>query len=107
MERVPFRAGPRSWRARIGLCLSLTALGLALSLLVDPREPACAPSEGSATLDLTPMILVAVASAAVVLDVRTLRGGEGLWAGVSLAIVSIASLVGTAAAVAAFFRAGC
>jgi hypothetical protein len=107
MEPEPFRSGPRSWQARIGVALSLSALGFAIASLLGPQGGACPPPEGSATLDLTPLILFALATSAVVLDIGAARRVDPVWGRIGLAIVALASILGIWAAAGGFFRAGC
>jgi hypothetical protein len=99
--------GTRSWRGRIGAALSLSALGFAIASLVGPHGQACPTAEGSAQLDLTPLLLFAIAAAAIVVDVRALRRGDRFWAHIGLAAVSVAAVLGMWGAAAGFFRAGC
>jgi hypothetical protein len=99
--------GARSWRGRIGAALSLSALGFAIASLLGPPGRACPTPEGSAQLDLTPLLLFALATAALVFDVRALRGGDRFWGRVGLAAVSVAAILGIWAAAAGFFRPGC
>lgn len=99
--------GTRSWRGQIGAALSLSALGFAIASLLGPHGRACPTPEGSATLDLTPLLLFAIATAAVVLDVQALRRGDRAWARIGLAAVSLAAVLGIWAAAAGFFRPGC
>jgi hypothetical protein len=101
------RSGPRSWRARIGVGLSASALAFAVASLFGPHGKACPTPEGSATLDLTPLLLFALATAAVVLDIGAVRRGDVHWGRVGLALVSSAAIVGIWAATAGFFRSGC
>lgn len=63
--------------------------------------------EGSATLDLTPLLLFALATVAAIFDVRAVRKGDVFWGRIGLAAVSAAALVGIWAAAAGFFRPGC
>jgi hypothetical protein len=107
VDPAPLRSGPRSWRARIGVALSLSALGFAIASLLGPHERACPPPEGSATLDLTPLLLFALATAAVVFDVRAVRTGDGLWGRIGLGIVGAAAILGIWAATAGFFQPSC
>jgi hypothetical protein len=97
----------RSWRGRIGAALSLSALGFAIASLLGPQGQACPTPEGSAQLDLTPLLLFAIATAAIVFDVGALRRGDRLWARIGLAAVSVAAILGIFGAAAGFFRAGC
>jgi len=101
------RSGPRSWRARIGVGLSLSALAFAVASLFGPHGRACPTPDGSAALDLTPLFLFALATAAVVFNVGAVRRGDIRWGRVGLALVSAAALVGIWAATAGFFRPGC
>jgi len=97
----------RSWRGRIGAALSFSALGFAVASLVGPPGRACPTPEGSAQLDLTPLLLFAIATAAIVFDVRALRRGDRFWARIGLAAVSLAAILGIWAAAAGFFKPGC
>ena len=98
----------RSWRGRIGAALSFSALGFAIaSLLGGSHGRACPTPEGSAQLDLTPLLLFAIATAAIVFDVRALRSGDRFWARIGLAAVSLAAILGIWGAAAGFFRPGC
>lgn len=99
--------GTRSWRGRIGAALSFSALGFAIASLVGPPGRACPTPEGSTSLDLTPLLLFALAAAAIVFDVQAIRRGDRLWARLGLAAVSLAALLGMWGASAGFFRAGC
>jgi hypothetical protein len=107
MDPAPLRSGPRSWRARVGVALSLSALGFAIASLLGPHERACPSPEGPATLDLTPLLLFALATAAVVFDVRAVRTGDGLWGRIGLGIVAAAAILGIWAATAGFFQPSC
>lgn len=97
----------RSRRGRIGAALSLGALGCAVASLLGPHGRACPTPEGSSQLDLTPLLLFAIATAAVVFDVRALRRGDRFWARIGLAAVSLAAILGIWGAADGFFRAGC
>jgi hypothetical protein len=99
--------GTRSWRGVIGTALSLSALGFAIASLLGPHGHACPTPEGSAQLDLTPLLLFAIATAAIVLDVGALRRGDHYWARIGLAAVSLAAVLGIWGAAAGFFRPGC
>ena len=99
--------GTRSWRGQIGAALSFSALGFAIASLMGPHGRACPTPEGSATLDLTPLLLFAIATAAIVFDVQALRRGDRVWARIGLAAVSLAAVLGIWAAAAGFFRPGC
>jgi hypothetical protein len=99
--------GTRPWRGRIGAALSFSALGFAIASLVGPHGRACPTPEGSASLDLTPLLLFAIAAAALVFDVRAMRDGDRLWARIGLAAVSLAAVLGIWGAAAGFFRPGC
>ena len=99
--------GTRSWRGPIGAALSLSALGFAIASLLGPHGQACPTPEGSAQLDLTPLLLFAIATMAIVFDVRALRRGDRFWARIGLAAVSLAAILGIWAAAAGFFRPGC
>jgi len=99
--------GTRSWRGRIGAALSLSALGFAIASLVGPHGRVCPTPEGSASLDLTPLLLFTIAAFAIVFDVQAIRRGDRLWARIGLAAVSLAALLGMWGAAAGFFRAGC
>ena len=97
----------RSRRGRIGAALSLAALGFAIASLVGPHGRACPTPGGSAQLDLTGLVLFAVATAAIVVDIRALRRGDRFWARIGLAAVSVAAILGIWVATAGFFRPGC
>ena len=97
----------RSWRGQIGAALSFSALGFAIASVMGPHGRACPTPEGSATLDLTPLLLFAIATAAIVFDVQALRRGDRIWARMGLAAVSLAAVLGIWAAASGFFRAGC
>ena len=97
----------RSWRGQIGAALSFSALGFAIASVIGPHGRACPTPEGSATLDLTPLLLFAIATAAIVFDVQALRRGDRIWARMGLAAVSLAAVLGIWAAASGFFRAGC
>ena len=99
--------GTRSRRGLIGAALSLSALGFAVASLVGPPGRACPTPEGSAQLDLTPLLLFALTTTALVFDVRALRGGDRFWGRIGMAAVSIAAILGIWAATAGFFRPGC
>jgi hypothetical protein len=99
--------GTRSWRGQVGAALSFSALGFAIASLAGPHGRACPTPEGSATLDLTPLLLFAIATAAIVFDVQALRRGDRVWARIGLAAVSLAAVLGIWAAAAGFFRPGC
>jgi hypothetical protein len=101
------RSGAGPWRGRIGAALSLSALGLAVASLFGPHGGACPTPEGSANLDLTPLLLFALATVALVFDVGAVRRGDRVWGRIGLAVVSVAAIVGIWAAAAGFFRAGC
>ena len=101
------RSGAGPWRGRIGAALSLSALGFAVASLFGPHGRACPTPEGSANLDLTPLVLFALATVAVVFDVGAVRRGDRMWGRIGLAAVSAAAIVGIWAAAAGFFRAGC
>ena len=107
MDPAPLRSGPRGWRARVGVALSLSALGFAIASLLGPHGRACPTPEGSATLDLTPLLLFALATVAVLFDVREVRKGEARWGRVGLAAVGLAAILGIWAAASGFFQAGC
>jgi hypothetical protein len=97
----------RSWRGRIGAALSLAALGFAIASLVGPHGRACPTPDGSTQLDLTGLFLFAIATAAIVFDVRAMRRGDRFWARIGLAAVSAAAILGIWGAAAGFFRPGC
>jgi hypothetical protein len=99
--------GTRTRRGLIGAALSLSALGFAIASLVGPQGRACPTPEGSAQLDLTPLLLFALATAALVFDVRALRSGDRFWGRIGMAAVSLAAILGIWAAAAGFFRPGC
>jgi hypothetical protein len=101
------RSGAGPWRGRIGAALSLSALGLAIASVFGPHGRACPTPEGSANLDLTPLLLFAVATVAIIFDVGAVRRGDRVWGRIGLAAVSAAAIVGIWAAAAGFFRAGC
>jgi hypothetical protein len=107
MDPAPLRSGPRSWRARIGVALSLSAFGFAIASLLGPHGRACPTPEGSATLDLTPLLLFALATAAVVFDVREVRKGDAFWGRLGLAVVAGSAVLGIWAAAAGFFQPSC
>jgi hypothetical protein len=107
VDHAPRRSGPRGWRARIGFAFSLSALGFAIASLLGPHGRACPPPEGSATLDLTPLFLFALATVAVLFDVREVRRGDSRWGRIGLAVVGLAAIFGIWAAAAGFFRSGC
>ena len=107
MDPAPLRSGPRSWRARIGVALSLSALGFAIASLLGPHARACPTPEGSSTLDLTGLFLFALATAACVFDVGAVRRGDPRWGRIGLAIVSLASILGIWAAASGFVQPGC
>jgi hypothetical protein len=107
MDSAPLRAGPRSWRARIGVALSLSALGFSVALLLGPHDRVCPPPEGSGTLDLTPLLLFVLATVAVVFDMRATCRGDVLWGRIGLAVVAMAAVLGIWDAATGFFQAGC
>ncbi len=107
MNPAPLWSGPRSWRARIGVALSLSALGFAIASLLGPHSQACPTPEGSATLDLTGLFLFALATAACVFDIGAVRRGDPRWGRIGLAIVALASILGIWAAAYGFFQRGC
>ena len=94
-------------RPRVGLALSFSAVGLAVASLVGAHGRACPTPEGSLSLDLTPLLLFALATFAVVADVRTVRrgGSDVFWGRIGLAAVSAAALLGIWAGAEGFFRA--
>lgn len=96
-----------SWRGRIGAALSFSALGFAIASLVGPPGRTCPTPEHSTSLDLTGLLLVAIATFAIVFDVGALRRGDRFWARIGLAAVSLAAILGIWGAAAGFFRAGC
>jgi hypothetical protein len=96
-----------SWRGVIGTALSLSALGFAIASLLGAHGHACPTPEGSAQLDLTPLLLFALATAAIMVDVGALRRGDRYLARIGLAAVSLAALLGIWAAAAGFFQPGC
>jgi len=102
-------SAPRSWRSRIGLALSFSALGFAVASLFGTQGRVCPTPEGSLSLDLTPLLLFALATFAVIVDVRTVRRGgpDVFWGRIGLAAVSTAALVGIWAGAEGFFRPGC
>ncbi len=85
----------------------MSALGFAIAALLAPRGRACAAPHVPAQLDLTPLLIFAVASVAIVFDVGALRKGDRLWARLGLAAVSVAAILGIWGAAEGFFRAGC
>ena len=95
------------WRGRIGAAFSLSALGFAVASLFGPHGRACPTPGGTANLDLTPLVLFALATVAIVFDVGAVRRGDRMWGRIGLAAVSAAAIVGIWAAAAGFFRAGC
>jgi hypothetical protein len=104
------RSGARLWRGRAGAALSLSALGFAVASVVGPHAQACPTPEGSVSLDLTPVILFALATAAILFDIRAVRrGGPAavFWGRVGLTAVSIAAIVGIWGSAEGFFRPGC
>ena len=107
MDPASPRSGPRSWRARVGVALSLSALGFAIALLLGPHGRACPSPQGLPTLDLTPLLLFALATAAVVFDVRAERKGDGLWGRIGLGIVAAAAILGIWGATAGFLSPSC
>jgi hypothetical protein len=96
-----------AWRGRIGAALSLSALGLAITLLLGPDRSACSTPRGPAQLDVTPLLLLAVATAAIVLDIRALRRGDRFWAPIGLVAVSVAAILGMWDAPAGLFPPSC
>ena len=73
-----------------------------------PRGRACpTPGRVGDARSLTPLLLFALATAAVVFDVQALRRGDRVWARIGLAAVSLAAVLGIWAAAAGFFRPGC
>jgi hypothetical protein len=107
MDLAPLRSGPRGWRARIGVALSLSALGFSIVSLLGPHGRACPPPEGSATLDVTPLFLFALATAAIVVDVRAVRKGDAYWGRIGLAVVGAAAILGIWGAATGYFQPGC
>jgi hypothetical protein len=107
MDPAPLRSGPRSWRAGIGVALSLSALGFSIASLLGPHGRACPTPEGSSSLDLTPLLLFALATAAVIVDVRDVRTGDTYGGRIGLAAVAAAAILGIWAAAAGFFQPGC
>jgi hypothetical protein len=103
------RSGAGPWRGRFGAALSLSTLAFAIASIVSPHGRACPTPEGSTSLDLTPLLLFALATLAIVVDVRAVRrGGTGvIWARIGLAAVSAAAIVGIWASAVGFFRPGC
>jgi hypothetical protein len=98
-------AGPR--RGQVGAALSLFALGLAVASLFGPHGRACPTPGSSASLDLTPLLLFAVATLAVIVDVGAVRRGDVLWGRIGLTVVSAAAVVGIWAGASGFFGPGC
>jgi hypothetical protein len=82
------------WRARIGAALSLAALALAIASLLGSGGSPCRTPRGPAQLDVTPLFLLAIAAAAVVLDIRAFRGGDRFWAPIGLVAVSVTAILG-------------
>jgi len=109
VDLARLRTLPRSPRTWIGLGLSLSALGLALASALSGYAKACPSAEGISTLDLTPLILFALATAALVADIGPVRRGspDALWGRIALAAVSIAAALGIWAGAAGIFSAGC
>jgi hypothetical protein len=103
------RTGAGPWWGRAGAALSFSALGLAVASLFGSHGRACPTPEGSTSLDLTPLMLFALATVAIIVDIRAVRrGGTGaFWARIGLAAVSAAALVGIWASASGFFRPGC
>jgi hypothetical protein len=97
----------RAWPGRLGVALSLSALGFAIASLLGPQGRACPTPEGSAALDLTPLLLFALATLAVVVDIRAVRRGDVVWGRIGLAAVSLAAILGIWAGAAGFFQPGC
>jgi hypothetical protein len=97
----------RTWGGRFGAVLSFGTLGFAISWLVGPHPRACPAADGSATLDLTGLLLVAVATVAIVVDLAALRRGDRFWARIGLVAVSLASVLGIWGAASGFLRPGC
>lgn len=97
----------RSWRGRLGAALSLGALAFAITLLAASRGRPCPAADGTASLDLTPLLLFALATAAIVFDVQALRRGDRFWAWIGLATVSLAEILGIWGAAAGFLGPGC
>jgi O-antigen/teichoic acid export membrane protein len=91
----------------VGAALSLSALGFAVASLFGPHGPACAPPHGSTSLDLTPLLLLGLATFAVVVDVRAVRRGDRFWGRVGLVAVSVAAIVTVAGGAFAFLHATC
>ena len=107
MDVTGSSSGASPWRGRIGAAFSLSALGFAIASLFGPHGRACPTPEGTANLDLTPLVLFALATVAIVFDVGAVRRGDRMWGRIGLAAVSAAAIVGIWAAAAGFFRAGC
>src|SRR5712691_214816 len=109
MDVARRRSGTNPWRGRLGAALSLSALGLAVASLFGSHGRACPTPEGSVSLDLTPLLLFALATVAIVFDVRAVRRGgtAAFWGRIGLAAVSAAAVVGIWASAAGFFRPGC
>ena len=63
--------------------------------------------EGSAQLDVTPLLLLAIATAAIAFDIRALRRGDRFWAPIGLVAVSVAAILGMWDAPAGLFPPGC
>ena len=99
----------RNLRGRAGVALSASALGFAIASLVSGPARACPTPEGSASLDLTPLFIFALATFAVILDVGSVRRGgvAARWGRAGLAIVGLAAILGIWGATAGYFRNGC
>jgi hypothetical protein len=97
----------RSRRGRIGAALSFAALVVAIASLVGGHGRACPTPDGSAQLDLIGLLLFAIATVAIVVDVRAWRHGDRFWARAGLVAVSVAAILGIWGAAAGFVRAGC
>ena len=93
----------------MGAVLSTGTLALATASLVSGPARACPTPEGSGSLDLTPLAIFALATAAVILDVGSVRRGgvAARWGRAGLAIVGLAAILGIWGATAGYFRNGC
>jgi hypothetical protein len=97
------------WRGRAGAALSVGALGLAVASLAGGPARACPTPEGSSSLDVTPLLIFALATIAAFVDLRAVRRGgpAAYWGRVGLAVVGLAAVLGIWGATAGFFRSGC
>jgi hypothetical protein len=101
--------GRNVWHGPAGVALSAGALGVAVASLVSGPARACPTPEGSASLDLTPLSIFALATFAVILDVSSVRRGgrAASWGRAGLALVGLAAILGIWGATAGYFRNGC